>query len=60
MSLSVRLLDGFEVTRDNFEGRLPSFIKRAGFMGLSELGHVETNIGTLDFMSAKKPEKLNK
>jgi len=55
MSLSVRLLDGFEVTRDNFEGRLPAYIERVGFMGLSELGHVETNIGTLDFISANKP-----
>jgi len=35
-------------------------IERAGFMGLSELGHVETNIGTLDFISAKKPVNLNK
>ena len=55
MFLLVRLLDGFEVTRDNIEGRLPSYIESAGFVGLRELGHVKTNLGTLDFMSARKP-----
>jgi len=55
MSLFVQLLDGFEVTRDNMEGLLPSYIESAGFVELGELSHVETNFGTLDFMSAKKP-----
>lgn len=55
MSLCVQLLDGLEVTRDNIEGRLPSFIKGAGFEELSSLGHLETVLGTLDFISAKKP-----
>ena len=55
MSLCVQLLDGLEVTRDNIEGRLPSFIKEAGFEELSQLGHLETALGTLDFISARKP-----
>lgn len=55
MFFFVRLLDGFEVTRDHVEGRLPSYIESAGFVGISEPGHLNTNLGTLDFMSAKKP-----
>ena len=55
MFLCVQLLDGLEVTRDNIEGRLPSFIKGVGFEEVSQLGHLETVLGTLDFISAKKP-----
>ena len=55
MFLCVQLLDGLEVTRDNIEGRLPSFIKGAGFEEVSQLGHLETVLGTLDFISARKP-----
>ena len=55
MSLCVQLLDGLEVTCDNIEGRLPSFIKGVGFEEVSQLGRVETVLGTLDFISAKKP-----
>ena len=57
MSLCVQLLDGLEVTRDNIEGRLPSFIKGVGFEEVSQLGRVETVLGTMDFISAKKPRK---
>lgn len=53
--MGVRLLDGFEVTRDNYEGRLPALINGVGFEGLDEHGHVETMLGTLDFLSAMKP-----
>lgn len=53
--MSVRLLDGFEVTRDNYEGRLPAFIEDIGFDLLTEHGHIETMLGTLDFLSARKP-----
>lgn len=59
MFLFVRLLDGFEVTRDNIEGQLPSYIDSAGFVWFSELGHLKTNLGTLDFMSARKPVNCN-
>ena len=55
MSLCVQLLDGLEVTRDNIEGRLPSFIKGVGFEEVNQLGRVETILGTLHFISAKKP-----
>jgi len=55
MSLCVQLLDGLEVTRDNIEGRLPSLIKGVGFEEVNQLGRVETVLGTLHFISAKKP-----
>ena len=55
MFTGVRFLDGFEVTRDNVEGRLPSFISKVGFVGLHDLSHIETMLGTLDLFSAKKP-----
>lgn len=55
MSLCVQLLDGLEVTRDNIEGRLPSFIKGVGFEEVNQLAQIETILGTLDFISARKP-----
>lgn len=55
MALFVQLLDGFEETRDNIKGRLPAFLKRAGFEDVKQLSHLETVFGTLDFISAKKP-----
>ena len=53
-SLGVRLLDGFEVIRDNIEGHLPSFMKAVGFVGIGNVSQIETMLGTLDFISAKK------
>jgi hypothetical protein len=37
--LSVQLLDGFETTTDNIRGRLPAFIRAAGF---GDVGETET------------------
>ncbi len=54
-SLGVRLLDGFEVTRDNIAGRLPLFLQEAGFAEVFVTGYVSTMLGTLDLISAKKP-----
>ncbi len=53
--LGVRLLDGFEVTRDNLQGRLPAIIEQAGFVDVSVTRSVATMLGTLDLISAKKP-----
>ena len=53
--LGVRLLDGFEVTRDNVAGRLPLFIQKAGFGDVCVAGNVSTMLGTLDLIYAKKP-----
>jgi ubiquinone/menaquinone biosynthesis C-methylase UbiE len=52
---AVRLLDGFDVTQDNVDGRLSFFLEEAGFSDIKMLGHVETMLGTLDLMVARSP-----
>ena len=51
---AVRLLDGFDVTKDNVDGRLKLFIEEAGFYDVVVGGHMGTVLGTLDLISAKK------
>lgn len=51
---SVRLLDGFDVTRDNAEGRLPTLMQAAGFHSIRETGRVETILGTLQLLAARR------
>jgi len=51
----VRVLDGFAVTEDNVNGRLPVFMKNAGFVDVHPLDHIGTILGTLDMISARKP-----
>ena len=48
----VRILDGFEVTEDNFKGRLHELIEKSGFDGLVVEKRIETPLGTLDLISA--------
>jgi len=48
----IRLLDGFEPTRDNVRGELPAIIESAGLSGARERGHLRTMFGTLAFYSA--------
>ena len=55
MFTAVRLLDGFDVTQDNVDGRLFIFIEKAGIGDIKMSGHVETILGTLDIMTAYKP-----
>jgi hypothetical protein len=50
-----RVLDLGCGTRDNIEGRLLSYINGVGFVAIEEPGQVETWFGTLDFLSAKRP-----
>jgi ubiquinone/menaquinone biosynthesis C-methylase UbiE len=50
----VRILDGFEVTRDNAQGRLPQMMKVAGFTGVAVTSTLNTPLGTLDFIVAEK------
>jgi ubiquinone/menaquinone biosynthesis C-methylase UbiE len=53
----VRLLDGFEVTRDNARGRLPQMMKEAGFVDVNVTSTLTTALGTLDFVAAGKPRE---
>jgi ubiquinone/menaquinone biosynthesis C-methylase UbiE len=48
----IRLLDGFEPTRDNVRGDLPAIIESAGLTDARERGRLRTMFGTLAFYSA--------
>lgn len=50
--MGIRLLDGFEPTRDNVRGELPAIIEAAGLSGAREHGRLRTLFGTLAFYSA--------
>jgi len=52
--LGVQLLDGFEVTRENVEGRLPEIVAQAGFIEVSVTGSVTTMLGTIELIHARK------
>lgn len=47
LSLGIRLLDGFEPTRDNFAGRLPTILEAGGLVGVQQTGALRTVFGTL-------------
>jgi ubiquinone/menaquinone biosynthesis C-methylase UbiE len=49
---AIRLLDGFEPTRDNVRGELPEIIEGAGLSDARERGRLRTMFGTLVFYSA--------
>lgn len=50
----VRILDGFKVTRDNAQGRLPQMMKEAGFTDVAVTSTLNSVLGTLDFLVAGK------
>ena len=52
----VRILDGFEVTEDNFKGRLPKLVQESGFHDMVVEKRIQTPLGTLDLISAMKVE----
>jgi ubiquinone/menaquinone biosynthesis C-methylase UbiE len=54
LSMSIRLLDGFETTRDNVRGALPRLFEEGGFEQVSERGDLGTIYGTLAFYSATR------
>lgn len=52
----VQILDGFKTTNDNIKGKMPLFIKEAGFKSLSISQSVNTLIGTFSYFTAQKKE----
>lgn len=50
----VQLLDGFKTTNDNVKGRMPEFIKTAGFQNVSVKRSINTAIGTFSYLLASK------
>lgn len=55
LSLSIRLLDGFEPTRDNFSGALPSIFEQVGLTAVEQIGSLRTVFGTMAFYRAERP-----
>ncbi|MCH9020365.1 MAG: class I SAM-dependent methyltransferase [Proteobacteria bacterium] len=52
----VQLLDGFETTADNVEGRLPEFFREAGFNDVRVSANYATALGTISLYAAVKPK----
>jgi ubiquinone/menaquinone biosynthesis C-methylase UbiE len=52
MFLLVRLLDGFETTRDNARGYLPKIMRESGFSKVDRLAVMATPLGTIDILQA--------
>lgn len=55
MFLVVRITDGFEVTRDNVNGSMPTMLQDAGFEAVRENGAMNMLCGTVRFIAAVKP-----
>lgn len=52
---AVQLLDGFENTRDNMQGRLPELIGNGGLEDVEVRDEMDTVFGTMTLYSGKKP-----
>ncbi|MGH8506848.1 MAG: class I SAM-dependent methyltransferase [Stenotrophobium sp.] len=52
--LGIQLLDGFTTTADNVRGRLPRFMRDAGFTQVEETRRFATMFGTLSLYRASK------
>jgi len=50
----VQLLDGFETTADNVQGRLPALIGEAGFQGINKTAEWAAPLGTIALLTAIK------
>lgn len=52
----VQLLDGFETTQANAEGKLPSLVEQAGFKPVSLVQKITVPLGAVDLIDARKPQ----
>jgi ubiquinone/menaquinone biosynthesis C-methylase UbiE len=50
----VRILDGFDTTLDNLQGKIPGILHEAGFQNVIEHKSIDTVFGTLRIWSGKK------
>ncbi|HEX6116310.1 MAG TPA: class I SAM-dependent methyltransferase [Solirubrobacterales bacterium] len=53
LSWPVRLLDGLEVTRENFDGSLPAVLARGGLEDVAERDRMRTPLGSMVLLSAR-------
>jgi ubiquinone/menaquinone biosynthesis C-methylase UbiE len=51
---SVQFLDGFETTRDNVKGLLPSYLSENGFKNVTELNRFSTILGSISIYRGEK------
>ena len=54
LSWPVRLLDGLDVTRENFDGSLPGLIADGGFEEVAERDRLRTPLGSMVLLSARR------
>ena len=52
----VQLLDGFETTTDNVQGKIPQYLINAGFQDVKEIEKIDTILGTVSIYQGKKPK----
>ncbi|MGH9946101.1 MAG: class I SAM-dependent methyltransferase [Pyrinomonadaceae bacterium] len=57
-SKGIEMLDGFETTRDNFNGVLPQLISESGFEYVVETDSFDTVFGTLRLHRSQKPSSF--
>jgi len=55
LSVSIRLFDGFEPTRDNVSGALPAIFEAAGLADAAQTGQLRTVFGSMAFYRAQRP-----
>lgn len=55
LSLGLQLFDGFDTTRANVQGRIPSMLYDGGFQQITQTGQVNTLFGTLALHYSVKP-----
>jgi ubiquinone/menaquinone biosynthesis C-methylase UbiE len=55
MFLGVQLLDGFATTTDHVRGRLPDYLRRAGFVEVEETRRLRTPMGTIALYRGRRP-----
>ena len=55
LSWPVRLLDGLDVTRENFDGSLPGLVADGGFEDVAERDRLRTPLGSIVLFSARAP-----
>jgi len=53
LSWQVRLLDGLDVTRESFDGSLPSLVAEGGFGDVAERDRLRTPLGSMVLFSAR-------
>ncbi|MBM4388390.1 MAG: methyltransferase domain-containing protein, partial [Deltaproteobacteria bacterium] len=56
---TVQLIDGFEYTRENVQGRLPVLFSEGGFTDVRTRREFQTVLGTMTLYSGKKPSHIS-